>query len=215
MGSLFIFELCPISLLSTFQRRRNTFSIELAIVGNQMGMQKVFEKTLQELIGKLRIQEVTGLDIQDAVVLIQDLLKMQTLNLVQKQEFLQTKKRALFLPHCCRKYMDSQCQAVFEPSLTSYVRAYCSPDCFVNKAERIAQEKGYDVYVLSGGSCMPNILKQKKYEGVVGVVCGPEVMMSGEKLSSMGMAWQSVSVAKERVCQHIFQHGNADKNAVK
>ena len=180
------------------------FFIELAIVGNQMGMQKVFEKTLQELIRKFRIQEVTGLNIQDAVLLIQDLLKMQTLNLIQKQEFLQTKKRALFLPHCCRKYMDSQCQAVFEPSLTSYVCAHCSPDCFVNKAERIAREKGYDVYVLSGGSCMPNILKQKKYEGVVGVACGPEVMMSGEKLSSMGMAWQSVPLLKNGCANTFF-----------
>ena len=180
------------------------FFIELAIVGNQMGMQKVFEKTLQELIRKFRIQEVTGLNIQDAVVLIQDLLKMQTLNLIQKQEFLQTKKRALFLPHCCRKYMDSRCQAVFEPSLTSYVCAHCSPDCFVNKAEHIAREKGYDVYVLSGGSCMPNILKQKKYEGVVGVACGPEVMMSGEKLSSMGMAWQSVPLLKNGCANTFF-----------
>ena len=180
------------------------FFIELAIVGNQMGMQKVFEKTLQELIRKFRIQEVTGLNIQDAVVLIQDLLKMQTLNLIQKQEFLQTKKRALFLPHCCRKYMDSRCQAVFEPSLTSYVCAHCSPDCFVNKAERIAREKGYDVYVLSGGSCMPNILKQKKYEGVVGVACGPEVLMSGEKLSSMGMAWQSVPLLKNGCANTFF-----------
>ncbi|MGA3289642.1 MAG: DUF116 domain-containing protein [Candidatus Bathyarchaeia archaeon] len=180
------------------------FFIELAIVSNQMGMQKIFEKTLQGLIRKFRIQEVTGLNIQDAVVLIQDLLKMQTLNLIQKQEFLQTKKRALFLPHCCRKYMDSQCQAVFEPSLTSYVCAHCSPDCFVNKAERIAREKGYDVYVLSGGSCMPNILKQKKYEGVVGVACGPEVMMSGEKLSSMGMAWQSVPLLKNGCANTFF-----------
>jgi len=180
------------------------FFIELAIVGNQMGIQKVFEKTLQELIRKFGIDEVTGLNIQDAVVLIQDLLKMQTLNLIQKQEFLQTKKRALFLPHCCRKHMDSQCQAVFEPSLTSYVCAHCSPDCFVNRAERIASEKGYDVYVLSGGSCMPNILKQKKYEGVVGVACGPEVMMAGEKLSSMGMAWQSVPLLKNGCANTFF-----------
>jgi hypothetical protein len=180
------------------------FFIELAIVGNQMGMQKVFEKTLQELIRKFRIQEVTGLNVQDAVVLIQDLIKMQTLNLTQKQEFLQTKKRALFLPHCCRKYMDNQCQAVFDPNLTSYVCAHCSPDCFVNKAEQIAREKGYDVYVLSGGSCMPNILKQKKYEGIVGVACGPEVIMSGEKLSSMGMAWQSVPLLKNGCANTFF-----------
>jgi hypothetical protein len=180
------------------------FFIELARVGNQMGVQKVLEKTLQTLIRKFKIQEVTGLNIQDAVVVIQDLLQMQTLNLIQKQEFLKTKKRALFLPHCCRKYMDSQCQAVFEPSLPSYVCAHCSPDCYVNKAERIAREKGYDVYVLSGGSCMPNILKQKKYEGVVGVACGAEVMMSGKYLSSIGVAWQSVPLLKNGCANTFF-----------
>ena len=194
----------PYKFTFDFSKAPQHFFIELAIVGNQMGMQKVFEKTLQGLIRKFRIQEVTGLDIQETVMLIQDLLKMQTLNLIQKQEFLQTKKRALFLPHCCRKHMDSQCQAVFEPSLTSYVCAHCSPDCFVNRAERIAREKGYDVYVLSGGSCMPNILKQKKYEGVVGVACGPEVMMAGEKLSSMGMAWQSVPLLKNGCANTFF-----------
>jgi hypothetical protein len=180
------------------------FFIELAIISNQMGMQKVFEKTLQDLIRKFRIQEITGLNVEDAAVLIQDLLKMQTLNLIKKQEFLQTKKRALFLPHCCRKYMDSRCQAVFNTNLTSYVCAHCSPDCFVNRAERIAKEKGYDVYVLSGGSCMPNILKQKKYEGVVGVACGPEVVMSGEKLNGMGLAWQSIPLLKNGCTNTIF-----------
>jgi len=180
------------------------FFIELAIVSNQMGMQKVFKKTLQVLIKKFKIQEISGLDIQDAVILIQDLLEMQTLNLIQKQEFLKTKKRALFLPHCCRKYMDSQCQAVFEPSLPSYICAHCSPDCCVNKAEHIAIEKGYDVYVLSGGSCMLSILKQKNYDGVVGVACGAEVMMSGEKLSSMRVAWQSVPLLKNGCANTFF-----------
>jgi hypothetical protein len=180
------------------------FFIELAIIGNQMGMQKIFEKTLRVLIKKFRIQEISGLDVQDAVVLIQDLLEIQTLNLIQKQEFLKTKKRALFLPHCCRKYMDSRCQAVFEPSLPSYVCAHCSPDCPVNKAEHVAREKGYDVYVLSGASCMPDILKQKNYDGVVGVACGAEVMLSGKKLNCMDVAWQSVSLLKNGCANTFF-----------
>lgn len=180
------------------------FFIELAVIGNQMGMQKVFEKTVTELIRKFRIQESTGLNIEDAVLLIQDLLTMQTGNLVHKQEFLKTKKRALFLPHCCRKYMDSRCRAVFEPSVNSYVCAHCSPECYVNKAETIAKEKGYDVYVLSGGSCIPLILKQKSYEGVVGIACGPEVVMSGEKLSSLGVAWQSVPLLKNGCANTFF-----------
>ncbi|MGO8807597.1 MAG: DUF116 domain-containing protein [Candidatus Bathyarchaeia archaeon] len=169
-----------------------------------MGMQKVLEKTLQGLIRKFKIQEVTGLNIQDAALLIQDLVKMQTLNLVQKEEFSRTKKRALLLPHCSRKYMDSRCQATFDPNLTSFICAHCSSDCYVNKAEHLAKEKGYDVYVLSGGSCMPKILKQNRYEGVVGVACGPEVVMSGEKLSSLGVAWQSVPLLKNGCANTIF-----------
>lgn len=180
------------------------FFVELAIVANQMGMQKVLEKTLQELIRKFGIQEVSGLNIQDAVMLIQDLVKMQTLNLIHKEEFSQAKKRALFLPHCSRKFMDGRCQAVFEADLNSYVCAHCSPDCYVNKAERIAKEKGYDVYVLSGGSCIPNILKRKKYDGIVGVACGPEVVVSGEKLSSLGLAWQSVPLLKNGCANTLF-----------
>jgi hypothetical protein len=180
------------------------FFTELAMVGYQRGMHKVFLKTLQDMIRKFRIQEATGLNLQDAVVLIQDLINMQALNLMQRQKFLQTQKRALFLPHCSRKYMDSRCKAVFEPSLPSYVCAHCSPDCGVNKADRIAREKGYDVYVLPGGSCVPNILKAKNYEGVVGVACGEEVKMSGELLSSMSVAGQSVPLLKNGCANTVF-----------
>jgi hypothetical protein len=51
---------------------------------------------------------------------------------------------------------------------------------------------------------MPNILKQNKYEGMVGVACGPEVVMSGEKLSSLGVAWQSVPLLKNGCANTIF-----------
>ena len=74
------------------------FFIELAILSNQMGMQKVFSKTLQVLIKKFRIQEISGLDIQDAIVLIQDLIEMQTLNLIQKQEFSSQVCHRMFVP---------------------------------------------------------------------------------------------------------------------
>lgn len=194
----------PYKFTFDISRASQNLFIELAVIGNQLGMQEVFEKTLKQLITKFQIQEITGLDIQDAVALIQDLLKMQSLNLIQKPEFLKAKQRALFLPHCCRKYMDSRCHAVFDVTLNSYVCGHCCPDCFVNKAETIAKEKGYDVYVLSGGSCVPNILKRKNYEGVVGVACGPEVMMSGEKLSSLGVAWQAVPLLKNGCANTFF-----------
>lgn len=170
----------------------------------QRGVHKVFLKTLQDIIRKFKIQEATGLNLQDAVVVIQDLIDLQARNLIQRGKFLQTKKRALFLPHCSRKYMDSRCRAVFDSSLPSYVCAHCSSDCEVNKADCVAKEKGYDVYVLPGGSCVPKILETKKYEGIVGVACGEEVKMSGDLLSSMSVAGQSVPLLKNGCANTVF-----------
>ena len=180
------------------------FFAEVALASYQKGVHKVFLKTLQDIIKKFRIQEATGLDLQDAVVVIQDLIDLQAWNLMQRRKFLQTKKRVLFLPHCSRKYMDSRCRAVFEPSLPSYVCAHCSPDCNVNRADRVAKEKGYDVYVLPGGSCVPKILKAKKYEGAVGVACGEEVKLSTELLNSMSVAGQSVPLLKNGCANTVF-----------
>ncbi len=50
---------------------------------------------------------------------------------------------------------------------------------------------------------MPNILKREKYDGVVGVACGSEVILSGKKLSSMGVVWQSVPLLKNS-CTNTF-----------
>jgi hypothetical protein len=159
---------------------------------------------LKDIIKKFRIQEATGLNVQDAIVLIQDLIDIQAANLMMRGRFLQTKKRALFLPHCSRKYMDGRCKAVFDTDTPSYICAHCSPDCYVNKAETVAKSKGYDVYVLPGGSCVPKILKANKYEGIVGVACGEEVKMSFDLLSSMNVTGQSVPLLKNGCANTVF-----------
>jgi hypothetical protein len=180
------------------------FFTELALVGYQRGMHKVVLRTLQDIIRKFKIQEATGLNLQDAVMVIQDLIDMEAVNIMERKKFLNTHKRALFIPHCSRKYMDSRCRAIFEPSLPSYVCAHCSPDCVVNKAERIAREKGYDVYILPGGSCVPKILNSKKYEGVIGVACGEEAKMSVDLLKSMNVSSQAVPLLKNGCANTTF-----------
>ena len=180
------------------------FFTEIAVASYQRGVHKVFLNTLQDIIKRFRIQEATGLNIQDSLVLIQDLIDIQAANLMLRGKFLQTKKRALFLPHCSRKFMDGRCKAVFDSNIPSYVCAHCSPDCDVNKAVKIASEKGYDVYVLPGGSCVPKILKAHKYEGVVGVACGEEVKMSLDLLNSMDVTSQSVPLLKNGCANTVF-----------
>ena len=194
----------PYKFTFDISKTPHRFFTEIAVASYQRGVHKVFLHTLQDIIKKFRIQEVTGLNVQDAVVLIQDLIDIQVFNLVTRGNFLQTKKRALFLPHCSRKYMDGRCKAIFYADIPSYVCAHCSPDCGVNKADRAAKEKGYDVYVLPGGSCVPKILKTHKYEGIVGVACGEEVKMSLDLLSGMSVAGQSVPLLKNGCANTIF-----------
>lgn len=180
------------------------FFTEIARVGYQRGMHKTFLTKLQAIITKFRIQEATGLNLSDAVVLLQDLIELQAVNLMERGKFLQTKKRALFLPHCARKFMDSRCRAIFDTTIPSYVCAHCSTDCLVNKADGLAKQKGYDVYILPGGSCVPKILKTTNYEGVVGVACGEEIKISGEVLSCMNVAGQSIPLIKNGCANTIF-----------
>jgi hypothetical protein len=180
------------------------FFTEITRVGYQKGVHKKVGRTVQKMIRKFKIQEATGLDLSDAVLLLQDLIEMQARNLLEREKFVQTRKRALFLPHCSRKYMDSRCKAVFDPNIPSYVCAHCSPDCSINRAVSFAEKRGYDVYILPGSSCVPKILKTKHYEGVVGVACGEEIRMSGEVLKGMGVAGQAVPLIKNGCANTVF-----------
>jgi hypothetical protein len=180
------------------------FFTEIAMISYQKGMHKTFLKTLQEVIKKFRIQEATGLNLSDAVVLLQDFIDLQAVNMIERGKFLQTKKRAVFLPHCSRKYLDSRCKAVFDSNIPSYVCQHCCPDCLINRADHLAKEKGYDVFILPGGSCIPKILKTTKYEGVVGVACGEEIKMLGSFLNSMDVAAQAIPLLKNGCANTVF-----------
>lgn len=180
------------------------FFTEIAMVSYRKGMHKTLLKNVQDIIRKFRIQEATGLNLSDAVVLLQDFIDLQAVNLLERRKFLQAKKRALFLPHCSRKYMDNRCKAFFDASIPSYACAHCSKDCLVNKADRLAKKKGYDVYVLPGASCIPKILKMGRYEGVVGVACGEEIKISGEILGGTDVAGQAIPLIKNGCANTAF-----------
>jgi len=191
----FTFDLSPVPRF---------FFTEIARISYQKGVHKSLLNTLLDVIKKFRIQEATGLNLSDAVVVIQDLIDLQATNLMERKKFLKTTKRALFLPHCSRRFMDSRCRAVFDETLPSYVCAHCSPDCLVNKADVVAKRSGYDVYVLPGGSCVAKILKKAKYEGIVGVACGEEIRVSNETLQGAGVAAQAIPLIKNGCSNTVF-----------
>lgn len=194
----------PYKFIFDLSRIPRFFFTEITRVGYEQGMHKKMGKTAQDMIKKFKIQEATGLNVSDAVALLEDLIDLQARNLVEREKFVQTKKRVLLLPHCSRKYLDNRCHAVFDSEIPSYLCGHCSPDCLVNRAVCLAEKKGYDVYILPGGSCVPKILKTKHYEGVVGVACGEETKLSGEMLKTMDVAAQSVPLIKNGCANTIF-----------
>jgi uncharacterized protein len=180
------------------------FFTEIAMISYQKGMHKSFLKKLNDLILKFKIQEATGLNLSDAVSLLQDLIDLQAINSIERGRFLQTKKRAIFLPHCSRKYMDGRCKANFNPDTPCYTCAHCSDDCMVNQADQYARKKGYDVYLLPGGSCIPKIIKNSRYEGIVGVACGEEMKIMGPLISGMNITGQGIPLLKNGCSCTVF-----------
>jgi uncharacterized protein len=187
------------------------FFTELARISYQKGMHKTLFNTLEHMIQKFKIQEATGLNLYDALVVIKDLVDLQAVNLIERKRFLNTKKRALVLPHCSRKYMDGRCKATFNPTIPSYECASCSPDCQINRAVRYAKRKGYDAFVVPGGSCVGKILKSANYEGVVGVACGEEIKLVMEFMSGEGMAGQSIPLIKNGCSSTVFSMDTLSK----
>jgi hypothetical protein len=180
------------------------FFTEIAKAGYRKGMHKRMGQAADKMIRKFKIQETTGLDLSEAVVLLEDLIDIQARNLLYREKFAQTKKRVLFLPHCSRKFLDNRCHAIFDPNLPSYICAHCSPDCLISRAVFLAEERGYDVYVLPGGSCIPKILKTNLYEGAVGVACGEETKLSGDLLKCLGVAGQAVPLIRNGCANTAF-----------
>jgi len=158
----------------------------------------------EDVSKKFKLEEVTGIPLSNTTKVVNDLVDIHVRNLSQKEEFKETEKRALFLPHCARKHMDDNCQADFNKELSSYSCNECSPSCLVNRASQIAEKEGYDVYILPGGSCIPRIVNKKNYEAIVGVACPNEIKMGEDYLDESGIPHQAVPLLKNGCSETKF-----------
>jgi len=188
-----------------------SFFRELARVAQRRKLHRRLGVGARSIAEKFRLSEITGLNVPDAMLLVEDLIDVYMQNVAGRERFKETKTRALFLPHCSRKYMDSRCQATFDSSLPSYQCAHCSNDCLINRATALGEKKGYDVYVLPGGLCVQGILEKKRYEGVVGVACTQELKMAGHCLKNMDLAGQAVPLTKNGCANTSFSFRSLEK----
>jgi len=181
-----------------------SFFRELAKVAREKNIHKRMSEKAQRFVKRFKIHELTGLDVAEVLMVIEDLIDVYVRNISEKESFRRTKSRALFLPHCSRKYMDNRCMASFNQSVPSYECAHCSSDCLINRATRLGERRGYDVYVLPGGSCVPEILGRNRYEGVLGVACSKELKLADACLRNMGLAGQAVPLIKNGCANTSF-----------
>jgi hypothetical protein len=172
------------------------FFTEIARMADEKKMHKRLGKTVRSLVKKFGLDETTGLDISNAILLIEDFIDIQVKNMINRDRFLKTRKRALLLPHCSRKYMDNRCKAIFNSELPSYECQHCSRDCLIHQATILGKQKGYDIFVLPGGSCITKILQTRKYEAVVGVACGEEIKLGMKVVKKFGLPGQAVPLIK-------------------
>jgi len=177
-------------------RVSKAFFREIMRITYDYNMHRRMGEAVRYLIKKFRIREITGLDLSEAIQLVEDLIEIHIKNAMNREKFESTGRRALLLPHCSRKYMDSRCKARFDPEIPSYFCSHCSSDCLIHQATLLGEERGYDVYILPGGSCIKKILSKGKYDAVVGVACGMEINMAEKILNQLGIAGQAVPLIR-------------------
>jgi len=187
------------------------FFRELALVVDSRRLHRKTGRALRRLVDKFKLSEIVGLDISSLLLVLEDLVDIYIKNLAYREDFIKARKKVLFLPHCARKYIDYRCKAEFDPDVPTYRCGRCSDDCQINQATRIAGELGYDVYVVPGGSCIPNIIKRFGYDGVVGVACGEEIKLASTHLDKEGIPAQAVPLLKNGCSNTQFDLQSLEK----
>ncbi len=181
-----------------------SFFRELTRVVEEKQLPTRFGLRARSLAEKFKLSEATGLDVQNVIQIVEDLVDVQVKNANQRAQFNSTEKRALFLPHCSRKHMDSSCRAVFEAGVPTYRCEHCSEDCLVSQATTMGEGKGYAVFVVPGGSCIPEIIKKNNFDALIGVACGQELIPAFNVIKRVGLPTQAVPLIKNGCANTVF-----------
>lgn len=110
----------------------------------------------------------------------------QKRNEIYLKEFEDTpnKNKAIFLPQCLR---NRDCPA--NVSKEGFECINCGK-CNIGKFKKDAEQAGYRVFIVPGGSMVKNILDKNDFKAVFGVACNPELeqafgMMKDGKIISL------------------------------
>lgn len=151
------------------------FFKEVAKVVNNRKIHKKISSISKELVRTFKVDKHLGVNIEDAISIIEDYTELSIKNLINESKFKESQKKILLVPHCCRKHMDSNCKAKFDPAYSSYFCQHCSKDCLASKATKLAEKKGCKIFIIPGGSCLKKITEKVNFDAAIGVACPEEV----------------------------------------
>jgi hypothetical protein len=180
------------------------FFKELSRVAEETKLHRRLGMRARELTERFKLSEATGLDVENILLLVEDFIDVEAQNVGQRESFAATSKRALFLPHCARAHMDAGCKAPFDASIPTYRCVHCTADCLVGQAVTLGEGKGYSVFVVPGGSCIPGIIKRGSFEGIIGVACGQELMPAYQMTQKFKLPSQAVPLLKNGCANTVF-----------
>lgn len=172
------------------------FFRDVAKVVNKRQLHKKAGDLSKIIVKKFKINELLGLQIDDAILIVEDLIEVNLNNVINRDKFKWEKEKVLLIPHCCRKYMDSRCKAKFDPEFSSYFCSNCSPDCLANKATKLGEARGYKVFILPGGSCIRKILEKVNCDGILGIACPEELKLGINLVESRGKSVVGIPLTK-------------------
>jgi hypothetical protein len=172
------------------------FFRDIAEAVNKRKLHKRLGALSRGIVRDFRVDTILGIQLEDAISVVEDLADIQIKNVIYEKEFRDAEEKVLLVPHCCRKYMDSRCSAEFDPEFSSYFCNHCSSDCLVHQATERAEEKGYHVFILPGGSCIKRILEKANCDAVLGIACTEEVKLGIRFAESKGLAVKGIPLTK-------------------
>lgn len=186
----------PYSFVYDLNKISQTTVNKILEASYKTGVTKLLSTNAIKLVELFKIDQLTGLNLAEAITLVEDFIEVQNANNLQRENFEKAKNKALLVPHCVRQHMDRKCMADFNPEIPSYSCNACNEECLVNKVVQLGKERGYDVYVIPGGSCAEKILKDNQYSAVVGIACGSELKLALGLLKKLDISGQGIMLTK-------------------
>ncbi len=172
------------------------FFKDIAEIVNKRKLHKKLGKVSKNIVREFGVDKILGIQLEDAISVVEDLADIHIKNLVYEKDFKKAKEKMLFVPHCCRNYMDFRCKADFDAEFSSYFCNHCSTDCLANQATELGEKNGYKVFILPGGSCLKKILGNINCDAVLGIACPEEIKLGIGFVESEGLAIKGIPLTK-------------------